>query len=169
MWTQKRSWLLCWSSGKGNSTAAHKTWLTFLQSKCVSDFLCFMMLKVMLNLLMCGNFQNIWACWKGDRGVPQSRPRPVWWSASWYGEEKNTNNCSKTSLKFRPCFCIFPFWPPGRADPECMLGHLLKILFKNDDFMNTVRMDEQMYSFFLVKVKAYSIVYSEDHFKTSVF
>lgn len=28
----------------------------------------------------------------------------------------------------------------GRADPECVLGHLLKILFKNDDFMNTVRM-----------------------------
>uniref|UniRef100_A0A3Q1EW65 DDB1- and CUL4-associated factor 1 n=1 Tax=Acanthochromis polyacanthus TaxID=80966 RepID=A0A3Q1EW65_9TELE len=27
---------------------------------------------------------------------------------------------------------------PGRADPECMLGHLLKILFKNDDFMNTL-------------------------------
>ncbi|XP_069792896.1 DDB1- and CUL4-associated factor 1-like isoform X1 [Narcine bancroftii] len=25
---------------------------------------------------------------------------------------------------------------PGRADPECRLGHLLKILFKNDDFMN---------------------------------
>ncbi|KAM8831186.1 DDB1- and CUL4-associated factor 1 isoform 1-T1 [Synchiropus picturatus] len=25
---------------------------------------------------------------------------------------------------------------PGRADPECMLGHLLKILFKNDEFMN---------------------------------
>ncbi|KAK3540510.1 hypothetical protein QTP70_032474 [Hemibagrus guttatus] len=23
---------------------------------------------------------------------------------------------------------------PGRANPECMLGHLLKILFKNDDF-----------------------------------
>uniref|UniRef100_A0A3Q1HQY0 DDB1- and CUL4-associated factor 1 n=1 Tax=Anabas testudineus TaxID=64144 RepID=A0A3Q1HQY0_ANATE len=27
---------------------------------------------------------------------------------------------------------------PGRADPECVLGHLLKILFKNDDFMNTL-------------------------------
>uniref|UniRef100_A0A3Q3KP91 DDB1- and CUL4-associated factor 1 n=1 Tax=Monopterus albus TaxID=43700 RepID=A0A3Q3KP91_MONAL len=27
---------------------------------------------------------------------------------------------------------------PGRADPECILGHLLKILFKNDDFMNTL-------------------------------
>uniref|UniRef100_A0A4W3HJP3 DDB1- and CUL4-associated factor 1 n=1 Tax=Callorhinchus milii TaxID=7868 RepID=A0A4W3HJP3_CALMI len=27
---------------------------------------------------------------------------------------------------------------PGRADPECMLGHLLKILFKNDDFMNSL-------------------------------
>lgn len=26
----------------------------------------------------------------------------------------------------------------GRADPECVLGHLLKILFKNDDFMNAV-------------------------------
>uniref|UniRef100_A0A3Q2XSC2 DDB1- and CUL4-associated factor 1 n=1 Tax=Hippocampus comes TaxID=109280 RepID=A0A3Q2XSC2_HIPCM len=25
-----------------------------------------------------------------------------------------------------------------RADPECVLGHLLKILFKNDDFMNTL-------------------------------
>ncbi|XP_048462480.1 DDB1- and CUL4-associated factor 1 [Rhincodon typus] len=27
---------------------------------------------------------------------------------------------------------------PGRADPECRLGHLLKILFKNDDFMNAL-------------------------------
>uniref|UniRef100_A0A3Q3B1R8 DDB1- and CUL4-associated factor 1 n=1 Tax=Kryptolebias marmoratus TaxID=37003 RepID=A0A3Q3B1R8_KRYMA len=27
---------------------------------------------------------------------------------------------------------------PGRADPECVLGQLLKILFKNDDFMNTL-------------------------------
>ncbi|XP_071776891.1 DDB1- and CUL4-associated factor 1-like [Centroberyx gerrardi] len=27
---------------------------------------------------------------------------------------------------------------PGRADPVCILGHLLKILFKNDDFMNTL-------------------------------
>uniref|UniRef100_T1J9J0 DDB1- and CUL4-associated factor 1 n=1 Tax=Strigamia maritima TaxID=126957 RepID=T1J9J0_STRMM len=25
---------------------------------------------------------------------------------------------------------------PGRADPQCTLGHLLKALFKNDDFMN---------------------------------
>lgn len=34
-------------------------------------------------------------------------------------------------------FCFIPVL--GRADPECMLGHLLKILFKNDDFMNAVR------------------------------
>uniref|UniRef100_A0A8C7R903 DDB1- and CUL4-associated factor 1 n=1 Tax=Oncorhynchus mykiss TaxID=8022 RepID=A0A8C7R903_ONCMY len=27
---------------------------------------------------------------------------------------------------------------PGRADPECVLGHLLKILFKDDDFMNAL-------------------------------
>ncbi|KAJ8359000.1 hypothetical protein SKAU_G00155250 [Synaphobranchus kaupii] len=27
---------------------------------------------------------------------------------------------------------------PGRADPDCMLGHLLKILFKNDDFTNAL-------------------------------
>ncbi|CAL8325380.1 unnamed protein product [Merluccius merluccius] len=27
---------------------------------------------------------------------------------------------------------------PGRADPGCVLGHLLKILFKNDDFMNAL-------------------------------
>ncbi|KAL4655686.1 protein VPRBP-like [Arapaima gigas] len=27
---------------------------------------------------------------------------------------------------------------PGRADPECMLGHLLKILFKNDNFTNAL-------------------------------
>ncbi|KAG8147655.1 putative Protein VPRBP isoform 1 protein [Naja naja] len=26
----------------------------------------------------------------------------------------------------------------GRADPKCMLGHLLRILFKNDDFMNAL-------------------------------
>lgn len=38
-------------------------------------------------------------------------------------------------------FLTFPSWPLGRADPECVLGHLLKILFKNDDFMNTVRME----------------------------
>lgn len=38
-------------------------------------------------------------------------------------------------------FLTFPSWPLGRADPECVLGHLLKILFKNDDFMNTVRVD----------------------------
>lgn len=31
-----------------------------------------------------------------------------------------------------------PFLLVGRADPECMLGHLLRILFKNDDFMNAV-------------------------------
>ena len=24
----------------------------------------------------------------------------------------------------------------GRADPDCALGHILKALFKNDDFMN---------------------------------
>lgn len=35
--------------------------------------------------------------------------------------------------------CFFFTWPLGRADPECVLGHLLKILFKNDDFMNAVR------------------------------
>lgn len=27
---------------------------------------------------------------------------------------------------------------PGRADPKCMLGHLLRTLFKNDDFMNAL-------------------------------
>ncbi|XP_075688064.1 DDB1- and CUL4-associated factor 1-like isoform X2 [Rhinoderma darwinii] len=27
---------------------------------------------------------------------------------------------------------------PGRANPECMLGHLLRILFKNDDCMNAL-------------------------------
>ncbi|XP_068109089.1 DDB1- and CUL4-associated factor 1 isoform X2 [Hyperolius riggenbachi] len=27
---------------------------------------------------------------------------------------------------------------PGRANPDCMLGHLLRILFKNDDFMNAL-------------------------------
>ncbi|NXX18129.1 DCAF1 factor, partial [Podargus strigoides] len=32
----------------------------------------------------------------------------------------------------------FPISPTGRADPECMLGHLLRILFKNDDFMNAL-------------------------------
>lgn len=34
---------------------------------------------------------------------------------------------------------------PGRADPECVLGHLLKILFKNDDFMNAVRAFETIF------------------------
>lgn len=34
---------------------------------------------------------------------------------------------------------LFCFPLSGRANPECMLGHLLKILFKNDDFMNAVR------------------------------
>lgn len=36
------------------------------------------------------------------------------------------------------CF-VHVFRLAGRANPECMLGHLLKILFKNDDFMNAVR------------------------------
>ncbi|XP_052603389.1 DDB1- and CUL4-associated factor 1-like isoform X2 [Peromyscus californicus insignis] len=27
---------------------------------------------------------------------------------------------------------------PGRADPECMLGHLLRVFSKNDDFMNAL-------------------------------
>lgn len=40
-------------------------------------------------------------------------------------------------------FLTFPPRPPGRADPECVLGHLLKILFKNDDFMYTVKMEAQ--------------------------
>ncbi|KAJ8400883.1 hypothetical protein AAFF_G00392370 [Aldrovandia affinis] len=35
-----------------------------------------------------------------------------------------------------------PLAPPlhhnGKADPDCMLGHLLKILFKNDDFTNAL-------------------------------
>jgi len=26
----------------------------------------------------------------------------------------------------------------GRADPNCALGHVLKVLFKNDDFMTKV-------------------------------
>lgn len=34
--------------------------------------------------------------------------------------------------------CLFLPLLVGRADPECMLGHLLRILFKNDDFMNAV-------------------------------
>lgn len=28
---------------------------------------------------------------------------------------------------------------PGRADPDCMLGQLLKMLIMNDDFTNAVR------------------------------
>lgn len=31
------------------------------------------------------------------------------------------------------CVCV-----AGRADPECMLGQLLKMLFMNDDFTNAV-------------------------------
>ena len=27
---------------------------------------------------------------------------------------------------------------PGRADPDCALGHLLKAVFKNENFMNKV-------------------------------
>ena len=27
----------------------------------------------------------------------------------------------------------------GRADPDSMLGHILKMLFRNDDFTNAVR------------------------------
>uniref|UniRef100_A0A8B9J2E6 DDB1- and CUL4-associated factor 1 n=1 Tax=Amazona collaria TaxID=241587 RepID=A0A8B9J2E6_9PSIT len=34
---------------------------------------------------------------------------------------------------------------PGRADPECMLGHLLRILFKNDDFMNAEGIVENLF------------------------
>lgn len=42
-------------------------------------------------------------------------------------------------FKYAICYWQFTAWPLGRADPECVLGHLLKILFKNDDFMNAVR------------------------------
>lgn len=38
------------------------------------------------------------------------------------------------------CTCL-----SGRADPECVLGHLLKILFKNDDFMNAVIIFKTMF------------------------
>ena len=31
---------------------------------------------------------------------------------------------------------IFKYYISGRADPDCALGHILKALFKNDDFMN---------------------------------
>lgn len=48
-------------------------------------------------------------------------------------------------------FLTFPSWPLGRADPECVLGHLLKILFKNDDFMNTVRTELTLFPW---KIKA---------------
>lgn len=55
-------------------------------------------------------------------------------------------------------FLTFPSWPLGRADPECMLGHLLKILFKNDDFMNAVRMNYDLYKirgrFFASKLRS---------------
>lgn len=52
-------------------------------------------------------------------------------------------------------FLTFPSWPLGRADPECVLGHLLKILFKNDDFMNTVRMDGTEFTLFSCKIKVH--------------
>lgn len=52
-------------------------------------------------------------------------------------------------------FLTFPSWPLGRADPECVLGHLLKILFKNDDFMNTVRMDDTEFTLFSCKIKVH--------------
>lgn len=43
------------------------------------------------------------------------------------------NSCGWFSL-----LCVILLHFPGRANPECMLGHLLRILFKNDDFMNAV-------------------------------
>lgn len=42
-------------------------------------------------------------------------------------------------LNFLHVIVFCSFWFSGRANPDCMLGHLLKILFKNDDFMNAVR------------------------------
>lgn len=52
-------------------------------------------------------------------------------------------------------FLTFSSWPLGRADPECVLGHLLKILFKNDDFMNTVRIDELNGHYFHAQINVF--------------
>ena len=93
------------------------------------------------NCMVRCNFQDLRACWERDRGVPQSGPRPFWWSTPWY-EKRNTITERVIIADLNVCvFLTFPSWPLGRADPECVLGHLLKILFKNDDFMNTVRID----------------------------
>ena len=39
--------------------------------------------------------------------------------------------------------CLLPWLlfcaSTGRADPNSMLGHILKMLFRNDDFTNAVR------------------------------
>lgn len=52
----------------------------------------------------------------------------------------------------------------GRADPECVLGHLLKILFKNDDFMNAVRAFKTIFLLnkegFIFKLDLFLFLYS---------
>lgn len=40
---------------------------------------------------------------------------------------------------------------PGRAVPTCALGHLMKTLFKNEDFMNKVKRWPPSICFYLLK------------------
>lgn len=70
-------------------------------------------------------FVSVYFCWhfNGTCNNPGAFPE-VW--VAWLGWLTHSFVCSS------------PFLLVGRADPECMLGHLLRILFKNDDFMNAV-------------------------------
>lgn len=70
-------------------------------------------------------FVSVYFCWhfNGTCNNPGAFPE-VW--VAWLGWLTHSFVCSS------------PLLLVGRADPECMLGHLLRILFKNDDFMNAV-------------------------------
>ena len=128
------------------------------------DTECFL-LDSLFMLLCC--LQNIWADWTGDSRVSQSRPRSVWWPSSrlssiyTFPARLSFFITIQTVSKAQVCLpdvvhvhvtvwsvpshWLLRLWLmcnlSGRADPDCMLGQLLKMLFMNDDFTNAVRTD----------------------------
>lgn len=123
-----------------------------------------------LFMFLC-RLQNIWADWTGDSRVSQSRPRSVWWPPSrlssiypfttrlyFFVTIQTVSKAQvclpdlepdvvhvNVSVRSVPSHWLLSFWLmchlSGRADPDCMLGQLLKMLFMNDDFTNAVRTD----------------------------
>lgn len=46
---------------------------------------------------------------------------------------------SQTEVYFKTDPDPFDDRHPGRADPDCTLGHVLKVILKSDDFIQSVR------------------------------